>query len=48
MENMTISPHDRVARAQEEIAATIASAVPTMSRAEAMDMARRLISALRQ
>jgi len=48
MGNMTINPHDRVTRAQEEIAATIASAVPAMSRAEALDMARRLIAALRQ
>lgn len=48
METKTINPHDRVARAQEEIAATIASAVPAMSRAEALDMARRLIAALRQ
>jgi hypothetical protein len=48
MGNMTINPHDRVTRAQEEIAATIASVIPAMSRAEALDLARRLIAALRQ
>ena len=44
----TINPHDRVARAQAEIAATIASVAPELSRAEALDLARRLIAALRR